>query len=544
VAGAAALTFLTIPLIDALRAAGSDTVTKKERRLEVGDKKRDCEDPSAFALWLADYRRLKASIKPGEGSERIAAHIGAFECALGDTRGDSRRCNWIKTHEALQKALKQLAAHSGGKECTARPESDGGSWKPVAAALDARLGKLEAKGSESSAEFDQRKARLKLQRDHVIGVIRGEAPPQEALPTLEKLLDRGHMHGLGKGLQLHHDCMRSFVATLEKVAASRATAQRAEEQRLERERKLAAQAAKRAAANERERAEGAAAKKRERAELAAAEARARAERAAVRKKVGGILRDCTAGPLLRSARCAALSELTKKQVVICNDLCAEAGKVPIAELATQRAEACFSQWSKDRTSGLPVCQAKLSKYSKDVGGMVASVCTKECEQRVDARNRQDERFWSSRASAKTCTKPKTSTDCDVLKSYLEEFPAGIHVKEAKSIVKRGAPKIKSLAAREEADRKREEAREEAKRKREEAREAAKRKSVEDAFRAVYPHCQKPVPGRQFKDPDSELCCKTAGGAGCLATFLVTASRSGKSITYNQAASMCNCTISW
>ena len=55
----------------------------------------------------------------------------------------------------------------------------------------------------------------------------------------------------------------------------------------------------------------------------------------------------------------------------------------------------------------------------------------------------DDRAWS-RAMAESCREPRASTDCDGVVQYVQDFPTGAHVDEAKQIAREAQPKLEKL----------------------------------------------------------------------------------------------------
>ncbi len=77
----------------------------------------------------------------------------------------------------------------------------------------------------------------------------------------------------------------------------------------------------------------------------------------------------------------------------------------------------------------------------------------------------DERAWNA-ANVGACKEPKESTDCDAIKKYMNDFPTGAHVAEAREAIDTTRDNLEKLAKKEER-----EAEREAKRLEEEERKA-------------------------------------------------------------------------
>ena len=85
----------------------------------------------------------------------------------------------------------------------------------------------------------------------------------------------------------------------------------------------------------------------------------------------------------------------------------------------------------------------------------------------------DEQDWNS-ANAEGCRKLKTSHDCEALERYVQDYPAGAHIDEARAVLDKSRGKIKALAKQEERE-------EQAKEKREQQEEEQeKKKAAHDA----------------------------------------------------------------
>ena len=183
-------------------------------------------------------------------------------------------------------------------------------------------------------------------------------------------------------------------------------------------------------------------------------------------KMKQILEDCQSTPRLRSPECAG-SYFSKQEAAICQRLCRGAGLAPVHAAANKQATKCFERWKVKRS-----IRCEGDGYSSD--GATTSAFKKRLAKRFAElrleRDQSDTAAWQR--AAPSCRKPKTSSDCDDLKRYLEKYPDGVNTADAKKLLRQKALQISLLASREAAERRRQEAREAAEARREAAREAA------------------------------------------------------------------------
>lgn len=95
----------------------------------------------------------------------------------------------------------------------------------------------------------------------------------------------------------------------------------------------------------------------------------------------------------------------------------------------------------------------------------------------------DERAWNG-ANLGACRDPKESTDCDGVKKYMNDFPSGAHVAEAREAIDATRGKLEKLAAKEDKEAERESKRLEAEEKKTEREQCKKQCRSECQFARI------------------------------------------------------------
>jgi hypothetical protein len=95
----------------------------------------------------------------------------------------------------------------------------------------------------------------------------------------------------------------------------------------------------------------------------------------------------------------------------------------------------------------------------------------------------DERAWNA-ANLGACRDPKESTDCDGVKKYMNDFPSGAHVAEAREAIDATRGKLEKLAAKEDKEAERESKRLEAQEKKTEREQCKKQCRSECQFARI------------------------------------------------------------